>query len=172
MTQTSILLRPVLGPLLSSDRILLWSTPLTQRELLRQLLQTIRASTSLDTELAFQKLLAREAEGSTFLNEGIAFPHCQVPGLSRPEVALGLPRAGVKFLPTKLPTEVVFLVLSPNANASTQLPVMAQAARLFKDPSMRTALASAQTGSSVLEIVRQWEQRVQDVGYTPRAPRF
>ena len=40
-------------------------------------------------------ILIREEQGSTFFNEGVAFPHVRVEDLTAPVVALGLTRGGV-----------------------------------------------------------------------------
>jgi len=45
----------------------------------------------------------REAEGSTFYSEGVAFPHARVAGLDKPLVALGLTRMGISDVATEKP---------------------------------------------------------------------
>ena len=84
-------------------------------------------------ESPFLGYLEREEQGSTFFNEGVAFPHVRVPGLSGPAIALGLTRKGVPDVITEKRMEIVFLILSPEEEPNTQVELLAQAGRAARN---------------------------------------
>lgn len=59
------------------------------------------------------KVSASDRKGSAFFNEGAAFPHVRIKGLSSLLVALGLTHKGVADAATDNPIECVLLILSP-----------------------------------------------------------
>ena len=75
----------------------------------------------------------REAEGSTFFNEGVAFPHARIAGLAEPLVALGLTKGGVPDVAVEKPVEYVFLSLSPLEKPEIQVQLLALAARALQN---------------------------------------
>ena len=99
-----------------------------------------------DREALYAAILKREEQGSTFFNEGVAFPHVRVPGLSVPVVALGLTRKGVPDVVTEKPMEIVFLILSPEAEPNTQVELLALAGRAARNRSLLRNLASCRDG--------------------------
>jgi len=147
--------RSAFADLLSESRILIWDEPLSRRDILRHLAGAIDGALAPVTpEFAVERMEAREAEGSTFLNEGVALPHARLKGLAAPQVALGITRAGVLDSPTANPIEVVFMLLTPDGNASTPLRLLAAAGRTLQDRSLRKALAAAATAADALRVLR------------------
>jgi len=71
------------------------------------------------TEL-LNAILERGEQSSTFFNEGAAFPHVRVNGLTHSVVSLGLTRQGVSDEITEKPVELVFLILSPAQDPDEQ----------------------------------------------------
>ncbi len=101
--------------------------------------------------------MKREEQGSTFFNEGVAFPHVRVNGLTKPVVALGLTRQGVSDLSTEKPIEIVFLILSPAQTPDTQVQVLGLASRAAQNRYFLQGLQSCQTSEEVLAAIRNWE---------------
>ncbi len=87
---------PQLADLLSEERILVWDEPVLKEEVLNALANAAlrHADKGLVAE-ATRKIWEREQQGSTFFNEGVAFPHARMEGVDTPRVALGLTRAGL-----------------------------------------------------------------------------
>ena len=95
----------------------------------------------------------RAAQGSTFLNEGVALPHARIEGLAAPLVALGLTRGGVLDAPTEKPIEAVFLMLSPAAQATNHLQLLAAAGRPLQNRDLRKHLRAAETPAEAAGIL-------------------
>jgi mannitol/fructose-specific phosphotransferase system IIA component (Ntr-type) len=140
--------------LLTEDHIRVWHDPVSKQQLLRQLVETAIANVSgVEADAALKKLAEREAQGSTFLNEGVALPHARIEGLAVPLVALGLTHAGVLDAPTEKPIDAVFLMLSPQDQATNHLQLLAAAGRLLQNRDLRKKLVAAETPAEAAAIL-------------------
>jgi len=131
---------------LDPGRVIVWTEPVTREEILRDVVNAAhQAEPSLDAPAALRLLQAREAQGSMFLNEGVALPHVRIPNLRKTLPVLGLVQGGVIDVTTQHPIELVFGLLSPEDQPTEHLKLLAAAARAFQDRNLRRALASAHT---------------------------
>ena len=75
----------LLSRLLSPRRIVIWDQPVQKEVVLRTLVEAIgRDSEMGDPEALFREVMKREEQGSTFFNEGVAFPHVRIDRSGRP----------------------------------------------------------------------------------------
>ena len=83
--------------------------------LLRELADRIVRTGSFDNaDDLYQKLWEREQLGSTGIGDGVAVPHCKMPGLDRVVVAVARLRRGIEFEAVdQKPVRLFFLVVSP-----------------------------------------------------------
>jgi two-component system, OmpR family, sensor histidine kinase KdpD len=136
----------LLSAALDPGRVIVWTEPVTREEILRDVVNAARqAEPSLDPQAALRLLKAREAQGSLFLNEGVALPHVRVPNLRRILPVLGLVHGGVIDVTTEHHIELVFGLLSPEDQPNEHLKLLATAARAFQDRNLRRTLGAAQT---------------------------
>ncbi|MBI2566992.1 MAG: PTS sugar transporter subunit IIA [Candidatus Schekmanbacteria bacterium] len=143
-----------LGP----EHIIIWENPATRDEILRRLVASLAAaSPRIDEEAALVAVQAREAEGSTFLNEGVALPHARLENLVEPLLALGVTKAGVLDTPAETPIRFVLLLLSPAANAPAHLQVLAAAARMLRGLDFQGCAARAHSPAQVLAVLAEHE---------------
>jgi two-component system, OmpR family, sensor histidine kinase KdpD len=150
--------RLVLSRLLSPVRIVTWDTPVQKEVVLRTLAQTIGKDNAIDDmEALFEAILKREEQGSTFFNEGVAFPHVRTPSLTRPVVALGMTRKGVSDVSTEKPIELVFLILSPAQTPDTQVQILGLASRAGQDRYLLQGLRSVRTPEEAMKVIYDWE---------------
>ncbi len=155
------LVRDLLSPWLSPRRIVLWGMPIAKEQVLRTLAETVKREDGVsDPEKLFADILIREEQGSTFFNEGVAFPHVRVDGLAAPVVALGLPRGGVADIATDKPIEIVFLILSPAEAPALQVKLLGAASRAAQSRPLLQALRSAETPDDVLRVIVSWETSI------------
>ncbi len=114
---------------------------------------------SRDKEL-FEKIMQREALGSTAIGEGVAIPHCKMKGVKNPIVLLALSKKNADFqsLDGK-PCHVFFLVLSSPDNPSLNVQILAAISQLLrKSSSLVKRLLDAKNVSAILDIVREEEE--------------
>ena len=144
--------------MLSPGHIIIWEEPATKDDLRQRLAKAIvRDTPGITYEQVVRKLVEREAQGSTFLNEGVALPHARLDELKEPQVALGLTHAGVLDAPSDKPVEVVFLLLSPTGGANVHLQLLAKAGRALQSRELRRALQNAKTPNEALEAIADFE---------------
>jgi len=148
----------MLHQLLSSQRIIIWDQPVQKEGVLQKLVDAAAKQKGMgDSEILLKAIMKREEQGSTFFNEGVAFPHARINGLSTPIVALGLTRQGVEDVVTDKPIEIVFLIFSPAQPADTQVKVLGLTSRAAQNRQLLQSFRSAQTPEEVLAAIRSWE---------------
>lgn len=108
-----------------------------------------------------EKLLQREALGSTALGDGIAIPHCKAKGIKNPVLLVGIARNGVEFeAPDGQPVKVFFLLITSPEDPSLNLQILALIAQLVKkSPGLKSQLLAGQDAREVLEMIRKLEEK-------------
>ena len=149
---------PILSQLLTPRRIVIWEKPVKQEVVLRALVEAVWKDTGVSNfEELFRGVLRREQQGSTFFNEGAAFPHIRMDGLVTSVVALGLTKQGVLDVSTEKPIEIVFLILSPLQTPDTQVQVLALASRAALSRHLLQSLKSSRTPEDAMKMICNWE---------------
>jgi two-component system sensor histidine kinase KdpD len=150
--------RPLLSQWITLQHIVIWANLVEKETVLRTLAATFgRADEIEEREALIASIIKREEQGSTFFNEGVAFPHVRVDGLAAPVVALGLTREGVSDVATDKPIEIVFLILSPTDAPDTQVKLLGLASRAAQSRHLIQALRTARTPEEALRAIREWE---------------
>jgi two-component system sensor histidine kinase KdpD len=154
---------PTLASLLSNDQIRIWDEPVLKEEVLNALTQAALTPNGKSRlgEIS-RRLWERERQGSTFFNEGVAFPHARIDGLEEPRVALGLTRHGVVDVVTDKPIEIVFLILSPGQSANAQLRILALASKAAQNRHLLQQLKAAATPAQAMAAITAWEVPMQE----------
>ena len=148
----------LLSSLLSPRRIVIWDHPVDKAGVLRSLVEASVADDGMgDPAILLDAILKREEQGSTFMNEGVAFPHARLDHLDAPIVALGLTRWGIADVETEKPIELVFLILSPARNPDAQIQVLGLISKVARNRPFLQNLQSCQTPEDVLDSIRDWE---------------
>jgi two-component system sensor histidine kinase KdpD len=147
-----------LSRLLSSRRIVIWDQPVRKETVLRTLAETIGKDDGIaDTEALFKSIMKREEQGSTFFNEGVAFPHVRFDDLTTPVVAVGLTKLGVSDVFTEKPIELVFLILSPARTPDSQVQILGLASRAAQNRRLLQSLRSVRTSQEAMKAIFDWE---------------
>jgi len=145
---------PALSRWVSRGLIRIWDEPVVKEEVLAGLAAAAARETRIGADLILGGLRAREARGSTFFNEGVAFPHVRVNELEKPVIALGITRKGIPDVATKKPIEVVFLILSPARDPDVQVRLLAVASRAAQRRDFIRMLGSADGPAEVLAAIQ------------------
>jgi mannitol/fructose-specific phosphotransferase system IIA component (Ntr-type) len=99
----------------------------------------------------------KEEQGSTFFNEGVAFPHARIEGLKSSCISIGIPRRGVTDVTTEKPIECVFLIFSPADSPDEQIHILGLASKAALDRQLMQNLLSASTSDNAYTAIRNWE---------------
>ncbi len=147
-----------LSRLLSPRRVVIWDQPVRKETVLRTLAETIGKDDGIaDTEALFKSIMKREEQGSTFFNEGVAFPHIRSDGLTTSIVSIGLTKLGVSDVSTEKPIELVFLILSPARTPGTQVQILGLASRAGQNRHLLQSLRSVRTPQEAMKVIFDWE---------------
>jgi two-component system sensor histidine kinase KdpD len=147
-----------LSRLLSARRVVIWDQTIHKEMVLRTLAETFEKGDGVDdVEALFGALMKREEQGSTFFNEGVAFPHIRSDGLTTPVIAIGLTKQGISDISTEKPVELVFLILSPARTPDTQIQILGRASRAAQNRHLLQSLRSIRTPQEAMKVIFDWE---------------
>lgn len=105
-------------------------------------------------------VLAREAESTTALGEGIAIPHAKTSAVSDAGLAAMTLPAGVDYdAPDNQPTTLLFLIAAPDTKADVHLEVLARLSTLLMDEDFRASLRAAKTAEEFRSIIDAAEDK-------------
>jgi two-component system sensor histidine kinase KdpD len=151
---------PVLSNLISPRGIVIWNQPVGKEIALRTLVDAAVGGRGIgDPASILGLILKREEEGSTFFNEGVAFPHARVENLEHPVVAMGVTPQGVADISTEKPVEYIFLVLTPAESPDIQVRVLGILARISRNRHLLLKIQSCRTPEEVLSAIQEWESQ-------------
>jgi mannitol/fructose-specific phosphotransferase system IIA component (Ntr-type) len=131
--------------------------PITKDDLLKSLSDAACEDGSEEKLKAIAAIMEREKQGSTFFNEGVAFPHARIEGLKRSCVAIGLTHGGLADVATEKPIESVFLIFSPADMPDEQIQILALVSKAALDRQLMDTLRAARTPDEAYQAIRTWE---------------
>ena len=150
-----------ISSLINESVIIIWDKPVDTAEVLEKLVKSAcNNGLACDFATGLVAVREREAQGSTFYSEGVAFPHARIAGLDKPLVALGLTRMGISDVTTEKPIKYVFLSLTPLAKPEVQLQLLAVAARTFQNRYFLKSVELAEDSHQVYAAIKEWDQSV------------
>jgi two-component system sensor histidine kinase KdpD len=150
-----------MSSLINESDIIIWDKPVDTAEVLEKLVKSAcNNGIACDFAAGLIAVREREAQGSTFYSEGVAFPHARVAGLDKPLVALGLTRMGISDVATEKPIKYIFLSLSPLEKPEVQLQLLSLAARTFQNRYFLKSVELANDPHQVYSAIKEWDQSV------------
>lgn len=107
----------------------------------------------------FDALLARERLGSTALGDGVAVPHCRLPGCSQTIGLLLALAEGIDFdAPDSRPVDLLFVLVVPAAATDEHLQLLGRIAAMFNDSATRASLRAAGSAEDLYAAVAAFER--------------
>ncbi len=140
----------VLADLLDEEHAVLELTASSRDEALREIVATMQLS---EPEAFLRELIAREEVQSTFMSDGVAFPHARTDLVERIALGIGRSAAGVSFGPDDR-ARLIFLIGVPRRMINDYLVCVGALARLVRDEKTRVALMQSETAAEFVEILR------------------
>jgi two-component system sensor histidine kinase KdpD len=148
-----------MSSLINESDIIIWDKPVDTADVIEKLVKSAcNNGLAYDFAAGLAAVREREAQGSTFYSEGVAFPHARVAGLDKPLVALGLTRMGISDIATEKPIKYVFLSLSPLEKPEVQLQLLSLAARAFQNRYFLKSMELADDPQQVYAAIQEWDQ--------------
>lgn len=112
-----------------------------------------------DKEGYKQGILAREAQSTTGIGEGIAIPHAKVSAVKRPGLAVARSVEGVDYDSLDgMPSKIFFMIAAPADGANVHLDVLSRLSTILMDETFIGRLLEAKTKEEFLECIDQKER--------------
>lgn len=108
----------------------------------------------LDAKAYHLGVLQREAEGTTGLGQGIAFPHAKSEAVARPGISVQIVPGGVAFEALDgQPVRMIFLIAAPANQPDMHLKILARLSALLLEESFRHRLMTADSSEKLLALL-------------------
>lgn len=123
-------------------------------ELCKVAASTIRGGFS--AEQIRTAVLHREQQMTTALGRGVAYPHAQLAGLKRPVIVLARSMNGIDWgAHDRKRVRLIFLVLTPEADSSTQVRIARGIVELIRDEHVRSELLRSSRPAVMLSRIKE-----------------
>lgn len=111
-----------------------------------------------DEEKYKNAVIAREAEGTTGIGEGVAIPHAKTDAVTNPALAAMVVPDGVDYEALDgEPTNLFFLIAAPNTEDNVHLDVLGKLSVLLMDDKFRVDLLKAKTPEEFISVIDKAE---------------
>jgi len=138
------------------EDLVLWDLPrLDKPSFMKAFVAEVAARLpAVDEPELLERLLAREAQQSTGIGDGLALPHAMVQGLERTLLVVGRASEGLDFAALdSQPVDLFFLLLSPPNAADQHLRALARVARIIGAEDMLQRLRSAEGADELFRML-------------------
>ncbi|TWC32043.1 phosphotransferase IIA-like nitrogen-regulatory protein PtsN [Pseudomonas sp. SJZ079] len=127
----------------------------SKKRVLEQIANLVaRELPDLDGQDIFESLIAREKLGSTGFGNGIAIPHCRLPGCTAPISALLRLSTAVDFDAIDgVPVDLLFVLMVPEAATDEHLELLRQIASMLDRSDVRERLRQAANSDALYQVV-------------------
>ncbi|AZB43962.1 PTS fructose transporter subunit IIA [Bacillus sp. FJAT-42376] len=114
-----------------------------------------------DRQLYKEAILAREAQSTTGIGEGIAIPHAKTKAVKKPAIAFGRSKAGIDYESLDgQPSHLFFMIAAGEGADQTHLETLSSLSSFLMDPDFRKKLENAESESEILEAINSKEDEM------------
>jgi fructose-specific phosphotransferase system IIA component len=111
-----------------------------------------------DRERTLRLVWEREKLMSTGIGYGVAIPHALSDAVTVPSAALGIKPGGIDYAALDgKPATILFLLVSPQADNSPHIRILARLSRVFRHEEVRDELARSATAEEAAAVIRAAE---------------
>lgn len=145
--------------LLKAEGIKLGATATSKENAIDQLVDLQDASGNISDKSKYKEaILAREAESTTAMGDGIAIPHAKTAAAKRAGlVAMTVPDGVDYEAPDGEPSDLFFMIAAPEGANNVHLEVLSRLAEMLMDDDFTDNLRAAKTPEEFLKIVDEAE---------------
>lgn len=143
-----------LADLLDERQVIL---PLRSRKLpnaLREIIQVLAQNRKIDdAERFLERVLAREREHASVVENGVAFPHARTDLVDEIIIGIGRSRAGIPIGADQQRARLIFVIGVPERLVNDYLICVGTLARLVKDEATQSRLLHAETPREFIDAL-------------------
>ena len=116
-----------------------------------------------DKEKYKEAILAREAQSTTGIGEGIAIPHAKTGAVKTPAIAFGRSKEGIDYEALDgQPSHLFFMIAAPEGANNTHLETLSRLSSFLMDPSFRAKLDQAQSEEEIIGAINEMESEKEE----------
>lgn len=151
-----------IADLLKADTIVIPLAATTKEAVLDELIERLDQAGRLNSKEDMKaSILAREAQGSTGIGEGIAIPHAKTAAVKQPSICFGLSPGGVDFDSLDQQKAHLFFMIAATEDANqAHLETLALLSQMLMDDTVREQLMAATTKEQVLNVLTKKEREM------------
>lgn len=145
--------------LLTEETIILDVLATSKQDVLAELIDQLDKSGKLNDKEAFMNdILAREAQSTTGIGDGIAIPHAKSAAVKTPAIAFGRSLEGLDYESLDgQPAHLFFMIAASDGANDAHLEALSRLATFLMDSSFRERILSAKTKEDIIEAVNDKE---------------
>lgn len=145
--------------LLSRETMVMNLTGDTKEAVIDELVDLLDGAGKLNDKDEYRAaILAREAQSSTGLEEGIAIPHAKTKAVRIPALAFGLHRSGVDYQSLdEEPSNLFFMIAASEGASDSHIETLSKLTTYLLDDDFREALLKAESKDEVVRIIEAKE---------------
>ncbi|MDC3416186.1 PTS fructose transporter subunit IIABC [Aquibacillus salsiterrae] len=147
--------------LLKKDTILLDLGSNSKEAVIDELVTKLDQAGRLNNKEKFKEaILAREAQSTTGIGEGIAIPHAKTSAVKTPAIAFGRSKQGVDYSSLDgQPSHLFFMIAASEGANQTHLETLSRLSSFLMDDNFRKKLEKATSADEIMEIVNAKEKK-------------
>ena len=131
----------------------------SKEEMIDRLISLHEKAGNLNSAAAYREaILAREAEGSTAIGEGIAVPHAKSDSVRQAGLAAATVPSGIDYgAPDGQPSDLFFMIAAPQDGGDVHLEILSRLMVMLMDPDFCNQLRTASDPEEFLQIIDRQE---------------
>lgn len=111
-------------------------------------------------EVVRESVFERESVMSTGVGKGLAIPHCKTKGVQENYAAFARLSTPLDYDSIdEEPVELIFLLISPEANNSLHIKLLSRISRLMNSDSFRNKILASESREMILEEFKEEEEK-------------
>ncbi|QXE00870.1 PTS fructose transporter subunit IIABC [Terribacillus sp. DMT04] len=141
--------------LLTKDTIILQLQSQTKADVIEELVSKLDDAGKLNDKTGFKEaILAREAQSTTGIGEGIAIPHGKSAAVTTPAIAFGRSKEGLDYEALDgQPSYLFFMIAASEGANQTHLETLSRLSSFLMDSTFRSNIENATTEEEIMTII-------------------
>ncbi|WP_077307711.1 PTS fructose transporter subunit IIABC [Terribacillus halophilus] len=141
--------------LLTKDTIILQLQSQTKADVIEELVSKLDEAGKLNDKTGFKEaILAREAQSTTGIGEGIAIPHGKSAAVTTPAIAFGRSKEGLDYEALDgQPSHLFFMIAASEGANQTHLETLSRLSSFLMDSTFRSNIENAETEEEIMTII-------------------
>ena len=148
--------------LLTKETVTLQLRARNKSDVIKELIDSLdRAGKLADKQKYEEAILAREAQSTTGIGEGIAIPHAKTNAVKTPAIAFGLAKDGIDYESLDgQPSQLFFMIAASEGANNEHLETLSRLSSMLMDTVFRKSLLDASTKEEIIKLIDSKEKEL------------